>query len=304
MSGIFEVVGQEERRDHNLSIYRQSSKTQELFAALAEKDSQRAISAIENGADVNAFSRQEVVFVPDVQTPLALASSSGLEGVVAVLIAEGAQLTIPDKFDTFVKLNGVAVVTLLKEGWKNFERCDLRECDLRDADLRGCNLRRCLLEGVDLSGSLLRGADLTKSSLIGANLRYALLADATLTGATLCPQSLWGAMKSGHSVFMSNKIIGSNDQPHLEGMSFNGATFLDADFQDVSLNSANFSGATFCGGNRFWRCDLRGTNFRGSNGEPPRFSECDLRGAKVGKAELGILNNLGPIQRIRREVSG
>ena len=78
-----------------------------------------------------------------------------------------------------------ALITVYREGKRNFRRADLRGVDLRGADLRGINLSGAILRRADLGEASLRGADLREANMQGANLSWADLRGANLAGARL-----------------------------------------------------------------------------------------------------------------------
>ncbi|MEM9220544.1 MAG: pentapeptide repeat-containing protein [Cyanobacteria bacterium P01_F01_bin.150] len=168
--------------------------------------------------------------------------------------------------------------SLLKRN--DFNRCNMRFSDLREAwiedtdfsraNLSGCNLRKATLRNVDLSRSNLQDADLSGVDCRNTNFSYANLdradfTDANLEGANFKCASIKNADFKNSSIFSSNYCqanlnYSKLDYSIIERSDFDEAELMNSDFSYSELLHSSFYQSILFNSN-FHRTLMRGTCF-------------------------------------------
>lgn len=128
------------------------------------------------------------------------------------------------------------------------------------------------LRGIDIPGAKLPDVDLSKANLLQANLRGAELQRAKFTGANLVYAHLEEALLDDAEILDAN----------LEEAQFANAQLPRAILRHSDLTAASFRGA-----------NLRGANLGRIEGEDVIFTNADLIGARLEKADLWMADLSG-----------
>ncbi len=222
------------------------------------------------------------------------------------------------------KLNTKEFLKEYNAGRKDFSNCDLRglnifPCDLSGIIFNGANLSNSSLNGcifknaqfacTDLSSSSLIGtnfqnaemdsvnladSDLREANLDGANIDAGILNRANLNKASLNKTRLNNALLQGvsfESACLNNALLFEADlyAANLQGSSLERAFLEKADLRYANLINANFKGAIITNAHIMEKPSREEFLKEFYNGRRD-FSNCDLRGLKLGFAALEYVN--------------
>lgn len=190
-------------------------------------------------------------------------------------------------------------------GYLDFDKMDLRHCNmvntsffgayLRGANLSGANMQKSYLNLARLEDANLSGADLTDATIFQAifdktNFQGANLSNARMIG------TLGNVNMSGATVIKGRFGLDIGNQP-MGAMRFDaiGGKFANTNFEGADINRSNF---------RF--ADFRGANLRNTDLFRADFSKADLTGADITGAKMGeaildetIMTNVKGLEAIK-----
>lgn len=250
-SGTFTREAYTDGGDDVISLH--SSATRQLFKALAENDTNGALKALNNGADVNARAHTEGHL--NDPNPLQLASTNQNLVLVEALIKNGATLGNPRK------LPESAIHMLLDAGYTNFRGQDLSATDFSGRDLRALDLSDCDLRAALFSGAQLEGAN--------------------LENARFCPKSFTQAKATGRRDFRGITVISLGEDGILSGEDLSHLDLSGAYLRRIVLQGANLTG-TLLKDTLFSGCDLR-------QAKTTHLHETDPRSFELFENKLGTI---------------
>ena len=195
-------------------------------------------------------------------------------------------------------------------GYLEFDKMDLRHCNMVNTSFFGAYLRGANLSGANMQKSYLNLARLEDANLSGANLTDATIFQAIFDKTNFQGANLTNARMIGTlgNVNMSNATIVKGrfgldigNQP-MGAMRFDaiGGKFANTNFEGADINRSNF---------RF--ADFRNANLRNADLFRADFSKADLTGADVTGAKMGeavlddtIMTNVKGLEAIKGYLEG
>jgi uncharacterized protein YjbI with pentapeptide repeats/YHS domain-containing protein len=171
-------------------------------------------------------------------------------------------------------------------GYLEFDKMDLRHCNMVNTSFFGAYLRGANLSGANMQKSYLNlarieGANLSKADLTDATIFQAIFDKANFEGANLTNARMIGTLgavnMSGATIKNGRFGLDIGNQP-MGAMRFDaiGGNFENTNFEGADINRSNF---------RF--ANLRGANLRNTDLFRADFSKADLTGADITGAKMG-----------------